>query len=255
MYNGKHVFISGGTSGICFAMAQAFVREGAKVTILGRKPDKAAKAQADLGPSAFAVLADVRDPAALTAALTSAVEKHGPIHVLVNGAAGNFPAPALGMSPNGFKAVVDIDLLGTFNVCRLAFDHLAKPGAVVLNVSAGQAFTPALLQVHVCAAKAGVDMVTRVLAMEWGPLGVRVNSISPGPVDDTEGMLRLAPTPEIKARVIQDIPLRRFATKDEIADIALFLCGPKAAYITGAVIVADGGHALAGFGNIGGNLV
>jgi len=239
-------------------MALAFARQGAKVTVLGRKPEKAAQAEEELratGASALAVLADVRDAAALDAAFTAGVAKHGPIHVLINGAAGNFPAPALGMSPNGFKAVVDIDLLGTFNACRQAFAHLAKPGAVILNVSAGQAFMPAMLQVHVCAAKAGVDMVTRVLAMEWGPMGVRVNSISPGPVDDTEGMARLAPTPEVKAKVMNDVPLRRFATKDEIAEIAMFLCSSKAAYITGAVIVADGGHSLAGFGMLGSNVL
>jgi NAD(P)-dependent dehydrogenase (short-subunit alcohol dehydrogenase family) len=120
----------------------------------------------------------------------------------------------------------------------------------VVNISAGQAFMPAPLQAHVCAAKAGVDMVTRVLALEWGSSGVRVNSLSPGPVDDTEGMKRLAPTAEIRDKLTSVIPLRRYATREEIAEIALFLCSPAAAYITGAVLVADGGHTLEGFGSM-----
>ena len=104
------------------------------------------------------------------------------------------------------------------------------------------------MQAHVCAAKAGVDMLTRCLAIEWGPEGVRVNSIAPGAVDDTEGMRRLAPTPEIRKKVTRAIPLQRFATKDEIADLALFLCSGAAQFITGAVVVCDGGQSLAGFG-------
>jgi NAD(P)-dependent dehydrogenase (short-subunit alcohol dehydrogenase family) len=152
------------------------------------------------------------------------------------------------MSANGFKAVVDIDLLGTFNTCRAAFEHLKRPGASIINISATQAFTPMPMQAHVCAAKAGVDMLTKCLAIEWGPDGVRVNSIAPGAVADTEGMNRLAPTPEIKKQVARGIPLKRFATKDEIADLALFLCSDAASFITGAVVVCDGGQSLAGLG-------
>jgi NAD(P)-dependent dehydrogenase (short-subunit alcohol dehydrogenase family) len=152
------------------------------------------------------------------------------------------------MSPNAFKSVIDIDLLGTFNACRLGFEHFRKPGASVINISATQAFAPAALQAHVCAAKAGVDMVTRVLAMEWGPLGVRVNSICPGPIDDTEGMRRIAPDEKSKAKITDGIPLRRYGKKEEIASLALFLCTPLATYITGAVLVCDGGMSLAGMG-------
>jgi NAD(P)-dependent dehydrogenase (short-subunit alcohol dehydrogenase family) len=104
------------------------------------------------------------------------------------------------------------------------------------------------MQAHVCAAKAGVDMLTKCLAIEWGPDGVRVNSIAPGAVADTEGMNRLAPTPEIRKQVARGIPLKRFATKDEIADLALFLCSDAASFITGAVVVCDGGQSLAGLG-------
>ena len=152
------------------------------------------------------------------------------------------------MSANGFKSVVDIDLLGTFNTCRAVFEHLRRPGASIISISAMQAFTPTPMQAHVCAAKAGVDMLTKCLAIEWGSEGVRVNSIAPGAVDETEGMKRLAPTPEIRKHFTRTVPLGRFATKDEIADLALFLSSDAAQFITGAIVVCDGGHSLAGFG-------
>jgi NAD(P)-dependent dehydrogenase (short-subunit alcohol dehydrogenase family) len=166
--------------------------------------------------------------------------------VLISGAAGNFPAPALGMSSNGFKSVVDIDLLGTFHVLQAAYPYLIKPGAAIINISAPQALIPMELQVHVCAAKAGVDMVTRVLAMEWGPEGVRVNSIVPGPIAGTEGMARLAPTPEIQKQVTESVPLRRNGTPMDIANMAMFLASPLASYVNGAVIPVDGGWSLGG---------
>jgi len=150
------------------------------------------------------------------------------------------------MSPNGFKSVVDIDLLGTFNTCRLAFDHLRKPGAVVIAISANQARIAYPLQSHVCAAKAGVEILIRTLAMEWGPLGIRANCITPGPTDDTEGMRRLAPTEEARARVVAAVPLGRMGTAREIADVAVFLCSDAAAYVTGAVYHCDGGSFLTG---------
>jgi NAD(P)-dependent dehydrogenase (short-subunit alcohol dehydrogenase family) len=168
----------------------------------------------------------------------------GPIDLLVCGAAGNFPAPVTGMSANGFKAVVDIDLLGTFNTCRAAFEHLRKPGASILSISASHAFQPFAWQSHVCAAKAGVDLFTKCLAVEWGPAGVRANCITPGPTDDTEGMRRLAPTEESRRIVLDSVPLRRYGTKDELADLALFLASEAATYITGAIYVCDGGSSL-----------
>jgi NAD(P)-dependent dehydrogenase (short-subunit alcohol dehydrogenase family) len=248
---GQNAFITGGTSGINLAIAERLARAGAKVTVVGRNPEKAARAAeavAKAGTEALGLSADVRDYAALGQALATAVARFGPIDILVNGAAGNFPAPALGMSANGFKAVIDIDLLGTFNSCRAAFEHLRKPGARVLNISAPQAFAPWPLQAHVCAAKAGVDMVTRVLAMEWGSAGVRVNSLTPGPVAETEGMTRLAPTAELRAQAVASVPLGRFATLAEMGELALFLCSPAASFMTGSIVVCDGGHSLGGFG-------
>jgi NAD(P)-dependent dehydrogenase (short-subunit alcohol dehydrogenase family) len=248
---GKNAIVTGGGSGINLAIARRFASHGAAVGLIGRTKEKLESAAEEIrqaGGTASEHPADVRDYDALAGAIKSARDAHGEIDLVVCGAAGNFPAPALGMSANGFKAVVDIDLLGTFNTCRAVFEHLKRPGASIINISATQAFIPMPLQAHVCAAKAGVDMLTKCLAIEWGLEGVRVNSIAPGAVDDTEGMSRLAPTPEIKKQVARSIPLKRFATKDEIADLALFLSSDAAQFITGAIVVCDGGQSLAGFG-------
>lgn len=248
---GKNALITGGGSGINFAIAQRFAASGANLALIGRTKDKLDSAAAEIrktGVKAGGFPADVRDYDALAAAIKAARDELGELDLVVCGAAGNFPAPALGMSANGFKAVIDIDLLGTFNTCRAVFEHLRRPGASIINISAMQAFTPMPLQAHVCAAKAGVDMLTRCLAIEWGSQGVRVNSIAPGAVDDTEGMRRLAPTPEIREKFTRGVPLRRFATKDEIADLAIFLSSDGARFITGAIVVCDGGQSLAGLG-------
>ncbi len=145
------------------------------------------------------------------------------------------------MSSNAFKAVVDIDLLGTFNVLRAAYPLLRKPGASVVNVSAPQSTIAMQMQAHACAAKAGVDMLTRVLAIEWGSDGVKVNAVVPGPIEDTEGMARLAPTADTRSRIIDAVPLRRFGTKRDVANLVLFLCSDFASYISGAIIPVDGG--------------
>ena len=251
LLEGKVAVVTGGGSGINLVIASRYARSGARVALIGRTKEKLDAAADEIrkgGGIASGYPADVRDYDALASAMESAREAHGEIDLVVCGAAGNFPAAALGMSANAFKSVVDIDLLGTFNTCRAVFEHLKRPGASIINISAMQAFTPMAMQTHVCAAKAGVDMLTKCLAIEWGPEGVRVNSIAPGAVDDTEGMRRLAPTPEIQKQFTRSIPLQRFATKDEIADLAIFLSSDGAKFITGAVVVCDGGQSLAGLG-------
>ena len=248
-FTGRTVFVAGGSSGINLGIAKAFAQAGADVAIASRNAERVAAAVQELeafGHRALGFSADVRDAKAIADALRQAHAALGPIDVLVSGAAGNFLAPALGMSANGFKTVVDIDLNGTFHVLRGAFEYLRRPGACVLNISAPQAFNPTRFQAHVCAAKAGVDMLTRVLDMEWGPEGVRVNSIVPGPIADTEGIRRLAPTPETRLKMEQTVPLQRMGRVQEIADMALFLASSHAAFVTGAIIPVDGGSSLAG---------
>lgn len=245
----RHVFVAGGSSGINLAIADAFARAGASVSIASRSAERVAQAVAQLrshGPAVGGHSADVREYDAIAAALAAAHEAFGPIDVLVSGAAGNFVAPALGMSSKGFRTVVDIDLVGSFNVLRAGHAHLRRPGASVINISAPQAFNPTAYQAHVCAAKAGVDMLTRVLAMEWGADGVRVNSIVPGPIGDTEGVRRLAPGQEALDHMASTIPLGRFGSTADVANMALVLSSPLASFVTGAVIPVDGGSSLAG---------
>ena len=250
-FTGKTVFVAGGTSGINLGVAEGFARHGAKVAVLSRSQEKVDAAVAKLkeyGQDAAGFSADVRDAEAVANALKDAEAALGKFDVLISGAAGNFPAPALGISSNGFKAVMDIDVLGSFHVLRFGHQHLNAPGASVINISAPQAYVPMELQVHVCAAKAGVDMLTRVLAMEWGPEGIRVNSIVPGPIEGTEGMDRLAPTPEIKAKAAETVPLRRMGTTQDIANAALFLSSNLATYISGVIMPVDGAWSLSGAG-------
>jgi NAD(P)-dependent dehydrogenase (short-subunit alcohol dehydrogenase family) len=244
----KVAVVTGGGSGINLAIAQAFAAHGAKIAIIGRSQERLDSALKTLPTNSIGISADVRDYAALDSAIQRIGANFGTIDILVCGAAGNFPAHAGKLSANGFKSVVDIDLLGTFNACRAAFSYLRKPGASIINISAPQSFVPMALQVHVCAAKAGVDMVTRTLAVEWGAQGIRVNSIVPGPTEDTEGMDRLAADAETAEQIKRAVPLKRYGTKNELADLALFLCSPAAAYINGAIIPCDGGMSLMGGG-------
>ncbi|WP_067824404.1 SDR family oxidoreductase [Nocardia inohanensis] len=248
-YSGRTVFVAGGTSGINFAIAESFARAGASVAVLSRRPDKVKTAVDRLGEygiTALGFAADVRDFDAVDSALTTTQAELGELDVVISGAAGNFPAPADSMSPRAFAAVVDIDLKGTYNVLRAAHPHLRKPGAAVINISAPQATVPMSFQAHACAAKAGVDMVTKVCALEWGPAGIRVNAIVPGPIADTEGMSRLAPTPELAGAVADSVPLGRYGTTDDISACALWLASPHASYINGAIIPVDGGWSLGG---------
>jgi NAD(P)-dependent dehydrogenase (short-subunit alcohol dehydrogenase family) len=248
-FSGTTVFVAGGTSGINLGIAEGFAAAGARVAVMSRskeKVDAAVTRLQALGAQATGEAADVRDPEATSSVLQHAHAAFGDIDVLVSGAAGNFPAAALDMSPSAFRSVVDIDLLGSYHVLRAAYPLLRKPGAVVINISAPQAFLPMPLQAHVCAAKAGVDMLTRVLAIEWGGDGIRVNAVVPGPIEGTEGMVRLAPTDEAREIVRATVPAARWGTPRDVADVCLFLASPLAAYVTGAVVPADGGWSLGG---------
>jgi len=256
-FTGKVVVVVGGTSGINRGIAECFASHGAKVAVCSRRQEKVNDTVAalhKLGAQAMGFTADVREPEALEAGLKTAHERFGDFDVVVSGAAGNFPALANDLSWNGFKSVVDIDLRGTFHVMKAIYPLLRKPGASVINISAPQAFLPMKAQVHVCAAKAGVDMITRTLALEWGAAGVRVNSIVPGPIDGTEGMARLAPDEKARKRVTDGVPLGRFGTPADIAHACLFLGSEYGSYITGIIMPVDGGWAQSNAGGLGEDL-
>jgi NAD(P)-dependent dehydrogenase (short-subunit alcohol dehydrogenase family) len=248
LFKGKTVFVTGGGSGINLGIAKNFAALGANVGICGRtqeKLDAAATQLRALGARVCAVAADVRDMKALEAALARSRSEIGPVDVLVCGAAGNFLVQAEKLSANGFKTVIDIDLLGSFNASRAAFVQLQETKGSIIFISAGMALVPHAYQVHVGAAKAGIDMMMRNLALEWGRHGIRANSIVPGPIEGTEGMKRLS-SPEARQMTVDMTPMRRLGTVDDIGQAALFLASPLASYITGCVLVCDGGSNLSG---------
>jgi NAD(P)-dependent dehydrogenase (short-subunit alcohol dehydrogenase family) len=244
---GKTAFVAGGSSGINLGIAHGLAGAGARIAIISRKIEKVDAAVAELraaGHEAKGWSTDVRDFAAVEQTLKDTYDAWGPIDIVISGAAGNFLAPAIGMSANAFKTVIDIDLIGTFNVLRASYAFLRRPNASLISITAGQAVNATLGQSHVCAAKAGINMLTKVLAMEWGPDGVRVNAIAPGPIAGTEGMARLTPTAESEATLKSIIPLRDYGTKQDIAEMAIYLSSDAAKYVTGAILDCDGGSSL-----------
>ena len=250
---GRVAFVTGGGTGITGGVARALAEAGASVALISRNMEHlapAAKAINDARAAqpgmgeALAAVADVRKPEEVEQAIALTIERFGKIDIVVNGAAGNFLSPAAELSPNGFGTVIDIDLKGTFNVCRAAFAELKKNRGQILNISATLHYGGTPYQLHVSAAKAGVDALTRNLAVEWGRYGIRVNAIAPGPIEDTEGMKRLVPEP-IKEKLLRSIPLGRFGRISDIEKAAVFLCSDAASFINGAVLVVDGGNWLA----------
>jgi NAD(P)-dependent dehydrogenase (short-subunit alcohol dehydrogenase family) len=245
---GKVAFVTGGGSGIGAGIAKLLAAQGAKLGLLGRRPEMLDAVATEIraaGGAALAVPADIRAYDAVERAIERVATEFGGLDILVNSAAGNFVAPAATLSSNGFNAVIGIDLLGTFNACRASYAHLSKRGGSIVSISAPQAFVPTPAQVHVGAAKAGIEKMTRDLAVEWGGVGIRLNTVVPGPTEDTEGMRRLAPAdPEIQAKMKRGIPLQRWGTIAEVADAVLFLVSPAAAFITATTLVVDGGASL-----------
>jgi peroxisomal 2,4-dienoyl-CoA reductase len=260
--NGRVAFVTGGGTGITGGVARALAEAGANVALVSRSIDHlepAAKAINDArvrggSPTvregsitnmgeAFAIAADVRNFEQIEQAILATLVRFGKIDIVVNGAAGNFLSPAEALSPNGFGTVVDIDLKGTFNVCRAAFAQLKEHQGQILNISTTLHYLGTPMQLHVSAAKAGVDALTRNLAVEWGRYGIRVNGIAPGPIEDTEGMKRLVPEP-VKEKLKKNIPLGRFGRIRDIEQAAVFLCSDAASFINGAILVVDGGQWL-----------
>jgi len=250
--NGRVAFVTGGGTGITGGVARAFAEAGANVALVSRTLEHLEPAARSINDTragnpnigeALAIQADVRNSEQIEEAILATVVRFGKIDIVVNGAAGNFLAPAEALSPNGFGTVVDIDLKGTFNVCRAAFAELKEHRGQILNISATLHYLGTPMQLHVSAAKAGVDALTRNLAVEWGRYGIRVNGIAPGPIEDTEGMKRLVPEP-VKEKLLKNIPLGRFGRISDIEKAALFLCSDAASFINGALLVIDGGQWL-----------
>ena len=250
LFAGKTVFVTGGGSGINLGIARTFAGLGADIGICGRSQerlDAAAAGLREIGAKVSATSADVRMPDQLRSAMNASRDALGDIDVLICGAAGNFLVKGENLSFNGFKTVVDIDLVGSFNASRVAFDQLKRTRGSILFVTAPMAMMPHAYQAHVGPAKAGVEMLMKNLALEWGPYGIRSNSIIPGFVGDTEGMRRISST-EDSGNFVANIPLRRMGVTQEIGEAAAFLASPLASFITGTSLWVDGGQALSGSG-------
>jgi 2,4-dienoyl-CoA reductase [(3E)-enoyl-CoA-producing], peroxisomal len=243
LLKGRVALITGGGTGICRGIALAFAEHGCDVAITSRKIEHLEPTVEELratGVRAVGRAADVRDPAAVNEVVAAVVADLGQLDILINGAAGNFVCLAENLSPNGFGTVVDIDLKGTFNVSRAALPHLKTRGGSVLNISATLPYLGVMGQSHAAAAKAGIDSLTRTLAVEWGPHGIRVNGIAPGPIAGTEGVRRLT-SEASRDHAARSCPLGRLGTTDDIAGAALYLCSDAASYVNGVTLVVDGG--------------
>lgn len=251
---GKVALVTGGATGLGREIAQVLGAHGAQVAICSRKEQRLQIACDELRASGIQAsygVCDVRQYHEVASVVAAVIGAHGGLDIVVNNAAGNFPAPLTGISANGFRAVVDIDLLGTFNVSKAAYEaRLQAHGGAIVNVSAAIQYRGMALQAHVSAAKAGVDALTRTCAIEWGRDGVRANVVAAGAMAGTEGMRRFA---AIGADGGGN-PLGRTGTRREVADAVLFLASDAASYVTGACLVVDGGGWLSAAGPVPGPL-
>ena len=247
-FSGRVALITGGGSGIGRAIAQRWAQAGGVAAVLGRRKealDETVSLITDAGGRAEAVVCDVRDHQAVAAAVDALVDGHGRLDALVNNAAGNFVVPSEDLSPGGWKAVTDIVLNGTYYCTHASARHmLAQGGGTVLNVIASYAWHGHPGTVHSAAAKGGVVAMTRTLAVEWGARGVRVNCLAPGPTETAGAGAALWGTEQARRDVLASVPANRFAAPAEIAESAAFLLSDRAGYITGEVLVADGGQWL-----------
>jgi len=236
--------VTGGGTGIGKGIARALGEHGAKVCIASRRAEVLEATTKEFEADGLEVMwvpCDIREPDQVEAVIESILERWGRLDIVINNAAGNFPAPISGLSYNGFKAIVDIDLRGTYNVTKAAFDRaLAENGGHIVNITAPFERMGVALQAHVAAAKTGVDSLTRTCAVEFGPHGVRVNALAPGAIGGTEGMERIGSGDERDARC----PLGYVGSPADIANAVLFLCSPAAAFISGQVICVDGAAAV-----------
>ncbi|KAK3751496.1 hypothetical protein RRG08_030521 [Elysia crispata] len=243
--SGKVAFITGGGSGICFTIAEIFMRHGCRTVIVGRKIDRLQLSAETLtkatGVKCLPVQADVRKPQEVITAVEKCLQEFGRIDIVINGAAGNFLCSLEDLSFNAFRTVIEIDTLGTYNVSKVAFDkYLKNHGGVIINITATLHHRGILLQAHLGVAKAGIETLAKHQAVEWGPRGVRVVNVAPGPVESTEGLRRLGMGMPIE-RLNDIIPVGRVATRQELGEVCLFLVTDMAGQITGSTLMVDGG--------------
>lgn len=244
---GKVALVTGGATGLGKEIARVLGQHGARLCIASRNAANLEAACRELQAENIECLwvtCDVREPAQVEHVIADVLSRYGRLDIVVNNAAGNFPAAISDISYNGFKAVVDIDLRGTYNVTKAAFEgYLREHGGHIVNISAPFQSLGVRLQAHVAAAKAGVDALTRTCAVEFGPHGVRVNSVAPGAMAETEGLERFGRAIGEASGAPRN-PLGYLGRKRDVANAVLFLVSDAASYITGQVLVVDGGTAI-----------
>ena len=253
LLQGKIAWITGGGTGLGRAMALRFAELGARVGLSGRREEPlagTAQTITNAGGRAAIACCDVRDPDAVDSALEKLTGELGRPEILVNNAAGNFLCRSEDLSPNGFAAVVDIVLRGTFH-CTRAVGRAwidAGSGGTVLNIAATYAWTGSGFVLPSACAKAGVVAMTRSLAVEWAPHGIRLNAIAPGPIPTEGAFSRLLPSEEMLESRRRRIPAGRFGTQEELAELAAFLVSDASDWMRGEVVAFDGGEWLRGAG-------
>jgi peroxisomal 2,4-dienoyl-CoA reductase len=238
---GRIALITGGATGIGKEISRTLGKHGAKIVITSRKQENLDATRQEFekeGIECLALSSDVRNPEAVEKVIASAIEHYGGLNILVNCAAGMFPASIEKMSYNAFKTIVDIDLLGTYNVTKAAFTaYLKEHGGCIVNITAPFEHWGVSSLAHVAAAKAGVESLTRSCAVEWAPLGIRVNSVAPGFISETEGVKRFGESLDIPDKSLK-------GTKQDMANAVLFLVSDSASFISGICIRVDGGATI-----------
>jgi NAD(P)-dependent dehydrogenase (short-subunit alcohol dehydrogenase family) len=240
-------FVTGGGTGLGLEVATRLGRLGARVVVASRSVEHHEEIRRRGDTQGFAVhtiAMDVRDPRAVKEAFRETARVFGPVDVLVNNAAGNFIRPAIALAPKGFATVIDIALNGVFTCSREAALQMREKGGAIVNVSAPYAFSGKPGVVHSACAKAGVESMTRTLAAEWAQLGIRVNAVSPGPFHTQGAAERLWPTEGMEEALRRQIPLGRFGDATEVGEWVCLLASRHAPWVTGSVVVVDGGWTL-----------
>ena len=253
LLHGKRILITGGGTGLGKGMAQRFLELGATVYICGRREsvleETAAELAAATGGTIQALPCDVRNLDAVEA-MIDGIWKYAPLDILVNNAAGNFIARTEDLSPRAFDSVIGIVLMGTLHATMACGRRWVKAGhrGTVLSISATYAPSGSAYVVPSAVSKAGVEALTRSLAIEWGNRGIRMNAIAPGPIPTQGAFSRVLPRPELEKLALDRNPLHRFGTVEELANLAAFLVSDGSCYINGEVIRMDGGEFLQGAG-------